>query len=296
MFYSYHVHGLSVQSNVSCHWLMQISKTTIPDITISRDKINLELDSLKLWSALKIKDQILLKHKQIGKFLISNGNRITVDLLPNISDTLICKGILNYAIPCAIHQRILLPLHANAFVHKEKAILVLAKSGVGKSTLAAAMQNRGYDVLSDDLCVVKIKTNTQPLVFPGTPRIGLKMSAINFLNKDINCMKKIKKNKYAIKTNFYTKPIEIKYVYIFEKNKKTEPILSDLSDLNFIKKVHLIQNHVYRKQIMYIANIEALNFKLCAKLAEKVIIKHISRPENRTTIDELANLLENDLN
>ena len=77
-----------------------------------------------------------------------------------------------------LHQRSLLPLHANAMVVEGRAIGFMGHPGAGKSTLAAWFHDRGFDVLADDVCVVTPGPDGRPLAHPGIPRLRLWREAL----------------------------------------------------------------------------------------------------------------------
>ena len=80
-----------------------------------------------------------------------------------------------------LHQRSLLPLHANAVRIGDEAVALAGPSGVGKSTLAAQFQVLGRQVLCDDVCVVDFAADTAPRAWPGVARIKLWDTAIRGL-------------------------------------------------------------------------------------------------------------------
>ncbi|MCP4397035.1 MAG: hypothetical protein GY801_07015 [bacterium] len=68
-----------------------------------------------------------------------------------------------------LHQRELLPLHGSAIKVNDGVCVFVGLSGNGKSTVAAAFRQRGYQVLADDVCVVSIREDGLP---PGDPRVS----------------------------------------------------------------------------------------------------------------------------
>ena len=70
----------------------------------------------------------------------------------------------------ALEERFLF-LHASAFVHEGKAVLLCGPSGSGKTTLAMAAEVLGYPVLGEDLVVVDWKRGRlRGLAMPFRPR------------------------------------------------------------------------------------------------------------------------------
>src|SRR5262249_26020969 len=59
-----------------------------------------------------------------------------------------------------------------------RAFAFAGASGAGKSTLAARLQQKGYTLLSDDLCAVAWDGEGAARVFPGIPRVKLWSDAV----------------------------------------------------------------------------------------------------------------------
>jgi hypothetical protein len=64
------------------------------------------------------------------------------------------------------------PLHATVVVREGLAVALLGDCGHGKSTLAAACLREGYQLLTDDLLIVR-PAGDKFLAYPGAPRIKL---------------------------------------------------------------------------------------------------------------------------
>jgi hypothetical protein len=82
-----------------------------------------------------------------------------------------------------LHQRGLLPLHANAVAIDGNAFAFMGASGAGKSTLTAWFHDRGDRVLADDVCVVRFGASGEPLACPGLPRLRLWLDMIELTGR-----------------------------------------------------------------------------------------------------------------
>ena len=80
-----------------------------------------------------------------------------------------------------LHQRDYLPLHGSAIKTENGAALFLGTSSIGKSTIAAGFQKRGYPILADDLCAVAMDKDSRAIVLPGFPRLKLWADALKKL-------------------------------------------------------------------------------------------------------------------
>ena len=115
--------------------------------------------------------KLLLVVPDIAKYLISHGDTVIIDHHPDADDDELRLFLLGSAIGALLHQRDFLVLHANAIVVDGGAVLFMGKSGVGKSTLAAAFNQLGYPIAADDICAIDAGKE-QPLLYPGFPRRG----------------------------------------------------------------------------------------------------------------------------
>lgn len=120
----------------------------------------------------------LLVIPDVGRYAMEDGRRLTVDAAAGASERNVRLFLLGSAFAAILHQRALLPLHANAVVVEGRAIAFMGHAGAGKSTLAAWFHDQGFPVLADDVCVVTWDESGRPLANPGIPRLRLRPEAI----------------------------------------------------------------------------------------------------------------------
>jgi hypothetical protein len=120
----------------------------------------------------------------IAEFRVANGMEIWVDPAPEVSPRNVRLYLLGSAMGLLLHQRGLLPLHANAIGIDGRAIAFMGASGSGKSTLAAWFHDRGFTVVADDVCVISFGEDDRPHVCPGLPRLRLWKEALEASGRD----------------------------------------------------------------------------------------------------------------
>jgi hypothetical protein len=120
----------------------------------------------------------ILNIPDVATYWITGGCRIVVQPGPNAEDANVRLYLLGSAMGVLLHQRRLLPLHANAVEIGRAAFAFMGPSGAGKSTLAAWFHDQGHRVVADDVSVVTIGQQGQPLVHPGVPRLRLWRQAL----------------------------------------------------------------------------------------------------------------------
>lgn len=120
----------------------------------------------------------------VAEFAVSDGRDIWVSTAPGVSPRNVRLYLLGSAMGLLLHQRGLLPLHANAVEIEGKAVAFMGPSGSGKSTLAAWLHDRGHGVVADDVCVVRFAEGELPFVVPGLPRLRLWKEALEASGRD----------------------------------------------------------------------------------------------------------------
>ena len=80
--------------------------------------------------------------------------------------------LTNFAVSTALIQQGEEPLHATVVEIGDRAVGLLGPSGIGKSTLAAHLINRGWDLVTDDMLRITFKGNTA-FAHPGPCRLKL---------------------------------------------------------------------------------------------------------------------------
>jgi hypothetical protein len=114
----------------------------------------------------------------LGRFRVSDGELIVVDPAPGASERHLAVYVLGSAMGALLHQRTLLPLHANAIAIGKAAVAFTGPSGAGKSTLAAWFADSGYRILCDDICALEFDFDQRPAALPGVSRLRLRRDAI----------------------------------------------------------------------------------------------------------------------
>jgi hypothetical protein len=115
----------------------------------------------------------------LARFRVSEGREILIDAQAGASERNLRVFLLGSAMGALLHQRGLLPLHANAVEVDGAAVAFSGKSGAGKSTLAAWFADRGRRILCDDVCAISPGAKGgPPLVLPGVPRLRLWEDAV----------------------------------------------------------------------------------------------------------------------
>ena len=141
--------------------------------------------------------RFLLRLSDKGRILIEHGRKVIVEPGPG-ADLTDARAVLMGPVQAILwHQRGLLPLHASAISVSGRAVALAGPSGVGKSTLAAALSGK-HSVLADDICIVD--TSDRATMLPSTPRLRLWREALKHFDIPVTSLPRAlsRREKYLI--------------------------------------------------------------------------------------------------
>jgi hypothetical protein len=192
-------------------------------------------------------------------------------------------------------QRGLLPMHGSAIQVKDRAVVFLGPTGNGKSTIAAALVDRGYPAISDELCAIVVTENAPPLLLPGFPQILLWADSLKKLAKDIRCLTPVRSNleKYIlpVDTTVVRENLPLKQLYIL--NTCNTPSFS-ITPLQGVKKSHALVESTYRVHHVAGHGLSVPHFNQCTTVARYIDLKRVERPVVPFNLDGLVERLVGD--
>lgn len=171
----YLVFGLHVRSELALPELFLAPTPGDPDVVIRLGAIT---DPIADVGVHAVAGGLLFVAPGVGRYLVRQGDEILVEPVAGVPARNLRLYLLGSAFGGLLHQRGLLPLHANAVEVDGQAIAFLGPSGAGKSTLAMGFHDRGLRVIADDICVVRSTQEEPPQVSPGLPRFRLWQEAL----------------------------------------------------------------------------------------------------------------------
>ena len=134
----------------------------------------------------KINTGAILNWESIGKFRITEGNRIVYQNLGADEGTL-RLFLLSEVMGIVLYQRGYFLLHASAVQIKDKAIVFMGVPGAGKSTTATAFGKAGNTILTDDLVAIKF-IDAKPYLIPAFSQYKVWKNALLGLGIDYSTL------------------------------------------------------------------------------------------------------------
>ena len=181
--FDYSVFGLHVRSEVPLPELLAAQRSSSPQVTVRTGSV---ADAPATGSGPHVtEDGLLLAIPGVARFLVKDGATIIIDRKPGVPDANVRLFLLGSAMGALLHQRGMLPLHANAVEVGGRAFAFMGASGAGKSTLAAWFHDRGFRIIADDVCVVDFAEGGAAQVRPGISRLRLWREALDATGRDV---------------------------------------------------------------------------------------------------------------
>jgi hypothetical protein len=128
--------------------------------------------------------RFLLRLPGIGRFMASNGRTLDMDPDAGADPEDGMPFLLGTGFGALLLQRGGLVLHAASVGLDGRAYVFCGRSGIGKSTLAAALCRSGCLFVNDDVCSIALDEKGTPMVWPDGRRLKLFEETIAHLDLD----------------------------------------------------------------------------------------------------------------
>lgn len=238
-------------------------------------------------------EDFLLDIEAVGRFRVSGGREIVIDPKPGASERNIRVYLLGSAFGALLHQRGLIPLHANAIEIGGKAVAFSGRSGAGKSTLAAWFADRGRGVLCDDVCAIGFDGNGAPIAWPGIPRLRLWQDAIERSGRTIAGFERSfdDDNKYDVPTGAApaAEPLPLGAIYILAEAEEGEA--PGIERLTGIAAAEALIANTYRGAFVKMIGATERHMRDCLRIVAKVPVHRARRRWGAESLDAEAQRL-----
>jgi hypothetical protein len=235
---------------------------------------------------------LLIHWRNVGTFLIRNGNEIVADPDPGVEDSVIQMFLIGPALGILLHQRGVIVLHASVVNVGGRAIGFMGEKGWGKSTTAAAMNARGHALVADDILAVTFKRDGTPIAHPGPPHFKLwPESAVATFGDDPDQLNRVhpkveKRHRFA-NTAFSEAPLPLCHLYVLDRGDRLESIPIPPAGALLACVVHN-----YLTGIIDVLGGLDKNFQQTARLVQRVTVSLLKRPKDLNALSDIAQLVE----
>lgn len=299
-FYFYKAFGLVFKSCIEHPEFIVESSTDHPDCTINFGEVPEKLTNPdKIGGVFQTQGNLfLLKVENVGRYLIENGNTITIDKLPAASTRETIIFLWASAMAAMLHQRGLLIVHGSTVKIGESAVIFSGRSGSGKSTMASAFSSLDNSLMvSDDISAIKINEYGVPVVLPGYPmmklwrdsseKFGIKWDETRYIRENV------KKMIVNTRDRFYDQEISLGQIYLLSYKNSGN---AEIHEITGFKKLGLLTGKIFRKNYINKNENSPIDiFEKASKILPAVRLCTLERQHGMSFFDESFKLIKNDL-
>jgi len=300
--YSYFAYGLSIQSPLL---LPELTAGARPeagsgsDVTLqfgTVDPLPSQFDSagFGFWATADAACHVLEK---VGAFLVKGGREVVIDAAPGVEERLLRLSLLGPVLALILHQRGFLVLHGSVVARQGVAVACLGKNGWGKSTVAAALHAKGYELVTDDVAAIRFD-ETGPSVLPSFPQVKLWPQAASLLGEPPERLPVLHPNfdkrGWRAERGFSLVPRRLERIYALAAGSvpAIEPL--EARDACFGLLAHWY-GHRFSGDLLQAGGTAATHLRQCAMLAGRVPMRRLVRSGGSETLLRLADLIDDDL-
>lgn len=262
------------------------------DLEIIHGEVPLFLKDSEGHETFSANNEIILEVGMVGRFLVSNGNKVTMSIYENVHEKYVKVFLDGYVISNVMIQRKYVPLHGSGISRGDNGFLVIGESGAGKSSLTTGLIDRGFKLLTDDVIVLdNIKSSY--FVLPSFFEQKLSTSLIERYLLSDDCHYKDFTSQFGNSKLFVKRENE----FSFNPKKLTTVIEMQIGEhleiveVTGIKKIEILKRNIYQSHIVKSLKMHKEHFMMLSKMAQTSVIYVIKRPANIDTVDEQIELL-----
>jgi hypothetical protein len=287
--WDYHLFGLRVRSEIPLPELRREPVADSADVTIALGPIPPEAEN----------EGTVFSFDGAGRYWIADGNFILVEPAADSPSANVRLYLLGSAMGMLLHQRGMLPLHANAIRFGDRAAAFMGHSGAGKSTLAALFHDRGHEVIADDVCVVGFDEAGNPFATAGIPRLRLWQDSLAATGRTAAGFQlsyagdeQFKKFDVPLSAESQTSQTPLAAIYLLEKSDTLS-----FNPLNGAEAVGALFANTYRGAFVRSAGDPREHWGSVVRLTQRVPIFRLGRPWNLESMgDDLDRIGDHALN
>lgn len=286
--FTYHAWGLIIASDFALPELIECKEK--PDIAIRLGEVPETLDNAIISAVLfqYAPKKLLFKLDGIARYLIIAGREIVIEPVAVADKSDIRVFLLSTVFGALLQMRQTLVFQGTALMHNGKGIILNGISSAGKSTVAAALCRKGYQLLTDEICAVAFSKEGYPMIIPGFPLLKLWSDAVEELGIPTTSLQRVRNNieKFYLKENFSLSPVPLKSIYQLNRSNIEKVKFSELKPTN---KLSLLHCNLFRYNFLSDRNDKSHLKQLTASSAKHF---QIDRPMTGFMLNDIITQIE----
>ena len=234
-------------------------------------------------------------------YIRKDGSEVISDKPESIPTSDVESFLLGPILGAVLRLRQRMCLHASVIEYQGKAFAMVGNKGAGKSTTAAALLDSGARLISDDIAVFRLDTETTATVYPGYPGIRLMPAALNSFDLNQSNYARVVSTSdkryvplneqgaaHAAKTDwqFHASPCRLHAVYILN-SRQPDLYKAQLNTLPQGQALMALAPHAYGRSGKSQGQREE-EFEFMAQLSRNIPIKSVDCPNKLELLPNIA--------
>lgn len=285
---TYSAYGLVIRSDIPLPALAEVDARGF-DIDITAAAIPLNSGGENKFRNWEAEPNRFLSHFfNVGRILVTDGNAIAYDREGGVDDSQIISLLLGTGLAAAMMQRRMLPIHSCAVLTDKGVVMVMGRSGAGKSTMLGGLLELGLPMLADDVTGLDIGADGRPMAIAGFPAMRLWEDSLTKLGQKSDGLPKVRNdlNKYYLPVaNFHPDPEPIRCIVHLTASNEAE---TRIEEIDPARRLEVLSRFIFRKNFIDGLGLRRFAFERVAHTVNNVRMLRVTRPAADVKPQQLA--------
>lgn len=232
--------------------------------------------------------------KDFARYWIENKSTIIVERKPNGSDEDIFSYLMSLAIVSLLFQREELVIHAGAISINNQAVMVLGDSGAGKTTTTAKFAHLGFDMLAEDVSVVRFIDDI-PHVVSGIPYLKLLPETAKIVEQNWDTLTSLysdmSKKAWTI-PNYKHLAVPLKKIFWLQT---TEGETIETKEVELEDAFYALAANIHYPILYSCYDIDDIATNQAVEIVNQTSSTILKRPIGKNTVHEIIELIKNEM-
>ncbi len=291
--YCYGAYGLRIRSALALPFFDPLPDAQAADVSVRLGAVPRTLPGVDcpvrngMWQARP--GAFLLQMEGVARYLIADGREVRIEPLggdhADIASLLVGLWIV------LLQQRGVVPLHAAAVRTTAGAVLLIGRSGEGKSTLAAALIERGHALLADDVSGLALRGG-RVTALPSFASLRLWKQTLEQMRLSLKVRSRVRPGveKFWVEaSSACTEALPVCAAIVLKPSHHADIRTVPVSQNDAFG---LLCEHTHRKRVLRAMGQRPAHFRVVAAMARQVPMLRVRRPYQPFLLEELADHVE----
>ena len=216
----------------------------------------------------------------IGRYYVKNGKEIIIDKDPLAGEKDIYTFFAGTILGALFQQRNTMAIHGCTVSKNKNAVIISGKTGSGKSSMAVYLNNLQYNIITDDISVIKFDSEENIWVEQGPAYIKLWHDILMQYDNNIQSYKKLRDNinKYIYPIKHIDAKHKLHTIYVLKTSNNDN---FNINEIKGAEKFNYLRRNIYKPQFIRNTVFEKNAFMQVSLLAQKCKVIEIIQPVNK---------------